>query len=742
MTTETKQIFEFAEFRVDLSEKTLLKNDVPVRLTPKAIDTLAFLVQNAGRLLEKEELMREIWQDRFVEEGNLAFNIKVLRKALGDDAANPRFIETVPRRGYRFIADVRRKAAGNGDHSVPIESGLLADQTKRGEYEAALNADEAGIERPDSNFPTTPDSGMIESGHNAKRLVWAAATGILVLAVLGFGVYRLFLSSASPTGARLTSGERLTANGNVALAALSPDGRFIAYTAGEVGKQGFWVKNIATGSETQLTLAAEHTSFNSLSFSPDGNSIYYGSKGMLFVVPILGGTPTKVLSDYGGEIAFAPDGTKFAYIAYPPENRETAVLVISDMNGTERRTLAVSSRPNLFLRSAAWSPTGDVIVCAALNAQGHQEIVAVRITDGSTSRLATPKWNTVVRVVWNTDGRELLVVAEESGDLLNQVWSVSFPQGEARRLTNDSYNYQSVAVAADGRLITAVRAEQAAHLWLMPSGDRQKMRQITSGFEKYDGVFSLNWTPNGKIVFANAPSGRPALWQSNEDGSDPRRIAGDVGGGVLTPDGRFSVFQNADESGTGLFKLSLDDGTRSRLTTGTDDHPAISPDGRSVVFTRFDQDVALWKVSLEGGEPRKLTSFTGYPTASVFSPDGTMIAFYRGVSSSTSPPTIAVVSSEGGEILKEYSVPVQFSRNWFARTAIQWSGDGRSLYFLSMRDKTSNIFRQPIDGGPPTQVTDFTDGLIFNFAFSPDGSKLLLSRGTFNRDVVLLTKAD
>jgi len=119
-----------------------------------------------------------------------------------------------------------------------------------------------------------------------------------------------------------------------------------------------------------------------------------------------------------------------------------------------------------------------------------------------------------------------------------------------------------------------------------------------------------------------------------------------------------------------------------------------------------------------------------------------MIAVYRGVSSNLSPPTIAIIDARDGEILKEFSVPVQFSRNWLSKIAIQWALDGKAVYFLSINDNISNIFRQPVDGGPATQITDFADGLIFNFAFSPDGSKLLLSRGSFSRDVILLANAE
>src|SRR5215831_19295712 len=108
MSAETGQIYEFGEFRLDPTAKALRRGNEPVALTPKVFDTLQFMVEHAGRLLEKDELMEHLWQGRFVEESNLTFNIKMLRRALQDDAQQPRFIETVPRRGYRFIAEVKQ----------------------------------------------------------------------------------------------------------------------------------------------------------------------------------------------------------------------------------------------------------------------------------------------------------------------------------------------------------------------------------------------------------------------------------------------------------------------------------------------------------------------------------------------------------------------------------------------------------------------------------------------------------
>src|SRR5262245_27356037 len=111
MSASTRRFYEFGNFRLDPDAKTLTCESQPVSVTPKVFDTLQVFVEHAGRLLEKEELMQRVWQGRFVEESNLTFNIKMLRRALHDDAQQPRFIETVPRRGYRFIAEVKEYPA-------------------------------------------------------------------------------------------------------------------------------------------------------------------------------------------------------------------------------------------------------------------------------------------------------------------------------------------------------------------------------------------------------------------------------------------------------------------------------------------------------------------------------------------------------------------------------------------------------------------------------------------------------
>ena len=133
MSLQTKRLYEFGNFRLDLTEKVLSRDGKSVPVTPKVFETLCVLVERAGHLVEKDELMQKLWQDRFVEESNLTFNIKMLRKALGDSASKPVFIETVPRRGYRFIAEVQRVEAAEEGAEERLGVG---EKRRRGEEES------------------------------------------------------------------------------------------------------------------------------------------------------------------------------------------------------------------------------------------------------------------------------------------------------------------------------------------------------------------------------------------------------------------------------------------------------------------------------------------------------------------------------------------------------------------------------------------------------------------------------
>src|SRR6266571_8194062 len=188
MSFEIKHLYRFGDYTVDPDERVLLRNGMPAPLTPKVFDTLLILVENSGRLVRKEELMSRLWPDSFVEDANLTFNIQQLRKSLGDNARQPQFIETVPRRGYRFIARVEEISNGGGNigREMPLKSRAEIDSIQN-----AGNMDSG--DGPQTSWAARP-AVYPASARNSKRAILIATA--LVLVLVGGGMLWRYLNDS------------------------------------------------------------------------------------------------------------------------------------------------------------------------------------------------------------------------------------------------------------------------------------------------------------------------------------------------------------------------------------------------------------------------------------------------------------------------------------------------------------------------------------------------------------------
>ncbi len=405
--------------------------------------------------------------------------------------------------------------------------------------------------------------------------------------------------------------------------------------------------------------------------------------------------------------------------------KEASALFIINADGTNEWTLAAFEQPIRLGSSVAWSPDGEIIACRAI-INGFQNFLAVRVADGTSAPVLPQDWVSVLQMAWMPDSKSLLMKTA-----VGETHQIFYPSGEAHQLAIEEMYSNGFSLTSDGRFLSTVKAEQLAHIWTMPSNNASRARQLTDGFEKMDGVRELSWIPNGKIVF-NSHLNEASTCMIDTNGGNSKQIAKD--GGTISPDGRFIVYQKRTETNNfGLWRTDLNDGREEQLTKGVDTWATSSPDGKWIVFTRYAKRVGLWKVPIEGGEPTRILDENAIcPTVS---PDGKTIAFvWR---QGGKPNRIALVSFDGGEIIKAFDVKLE-SNPPSDKQNLQWTRDGRGIYFIALNDGVSNIWRQPIDGGQPEQVTNFTTGRIFNFAFSPDGSQLALSRGTLNSDVVLI----
>jgi len=274
MSKGRHQFYEFGDFRLYPDERLLKWGNQAVTLTPKCFDILQVLVERSGYLVEKEELMKAVWPNAFVEEGNLTQNISLLRRALGDSSDEPQYIETIPRYGYRFVAPVKTQ---------PSEVGTLQNSV---EATSVLS----GLEQ-------TRLSGLPER-RGGRKLAIGGVIGILVAGmVLTWFAWRRLQRREITTRAELTT-QRLTANSPenaVLAAAISPDGKYLAYADTLKDNTRIFLRIIATG-QTHPLPVPDGCLINTLSWFPDGTRLLAGGHirwpmvTSLWSIPILGGS--------------------------------------------------------------------------------------------------------------------------------------------------------------------------------------------------------------------------------------------------------------------------------------------------------------------------------------------------------------------------------------------------------------------------------------------------------------------
>src|SRR5215510_9292224 len=294
MSHQPKNLYEFGPFRLDAAERLLLRDGEAVPLTPKAFDLLLALVERHGHLLEKEELLKKVWPDTFVEEANLASNISQLRKALGDGENGYRYIETMPKRGYRFVAGVKEVSV---DPAGPIIKGLPELQNIAEAKEPVANGSAVAAAY------TPPSAQRRLSKLNQRSLL---ALAILIVAGAGIALYKFLGLNRPIAPIQAMEIRRLTQTGKATRAAISPDGKYVAHVMEEAGRQSLWLRHVATDSDTPIVPPAE-VNYRSVTFSPDSNFIYYVKgkprdptgefldiSGVLYKVTILGKNEKKL----------------------------------------------------------------------------------------------------------------------------------------------------------------------------------------------------------------------------------------------------------------------------------------------------------------------------------------------------------------------------------------------------------------------------------------------------------------
>lgn len=735
---------------MDLERNLLLYQGSAVSLTHKAFQTLVVLVENHGRIVEKDEIIRQVWEDTFVEEGSLTRNISTLRKVFGEEPASNKYIETIPRRGYRFVARVKDVSNENSKNIATniFKNSLLAEQK-------ALAIDENEIEHNEKNKlietafvlrqSETQNKPRPSTSHRFKLFLLLGLFAIAFIIV--FFVFQQWSKSnqnvVSLNDAPGLSFTKLTNVGKAIDAAISPDGKYVVYVSDDIGKQSLWVKQVATGSSVQITDSAEVT-YQGLAFSSDSNFIYFNlwdrkSVGAIFRIPTLGGVSTKVINDCMPTISVSPDGKKIAFVrGYAAQNEQA--LIIADANGGAEQ---IVSRNSPLRSSPAWSPDGKKIAFAVgIDVRQGQSYFSVReleIESLQEKELTTKRWLGIGGLVWVKNGSGLIVSGSEEFQQPFQFWKLDYLSGDVRKITNDANGYHGgFSITDDSDSIVAVQRDAYVNIWTAPANELNKVTKITSG--KYEGSF-LSWTPDNKIVYSSNSNGNLDTWIMDEDGSNKRQLTNDKESDYapnVSSDGSSILFTSNRTGNFHAWQMDINGKNQKQLTDEDSGWGSIaSPTGNwFVYFSMAKGKENLWRMPLEGGKPIQLTTLSSRNPA--ISPDGKMLA-YSFWNEKAQPERFEheIISLETNRKISSFELPsTAFRSNGDA--LLKWMPDGSGLTFVDHRNGASNLSFAPLDGRQWVQLTNFNDSQIFWFDWSRDGRQIVMTRGVLLNDVILI----
>jgi Tol biopolymer transport system component/DNA-binding winged helix-turn-helix (wHTH) protein len=731
MVKAGNQLYRFGKFQIDAVKRVLLCEDAPVPLPPKAFEVLLVLVEHNQRVLGKDELMSLVWGERVVEENNLTRHISTLRKVLGESPNDHHYIVTVPGRGYSFVAPVIQSVPPDGAQSAvvqqngndPAPHSATAQPTKSDGFERGAQTDLIN--------QTTPAAIAAKTFGLSKPRPWVLAL-LVILASTGLLAFKFFNTRAHPTALhsyRDWEIVRLTRTGGSALPAISRDGKYVAYVNLESGRESVWLLQLATAARQQI-VPPEQVSYADLHFTPDGSELYFTRReGALPVrssyrLPALGGVAKKLRDDLDSPAMLSADG---AHLAFARRNGAgKSEFVSANADGVEERVL---TRQNL--QSPAWSPDGKLIaysVGSASSGAENMSIHTLRLADGTTQELARRKWSYVGNKVWLPDGSGLIVCARDQQVNVNRLWFVAYPSGEARPLSSGLDGFNSPSLTGDARMLVTEQVTLVAEIWSSPLTEVASAKKI--GVWGSDG---LCFTPDGRIIYSSIQAGEACkIWLMNADGTGQKQLTTGSSNDIsvaASPDGRYLVFASNRSGNFEIWRMNLDGGNLVQLTNSKGANPpSISPDGKWVIYLSTS-DNSLYRVPIEGGAP---VCIAGKAVgAAAVSPDGKLIAYFI---QGKNAWEIAVNTFADGSFIKQFEVGPHALNN----TVLKWTPDGGALLYAKRSDGSSNIWRQPLDGSAPQQVTDFKADGMFRFDVSSDGKRLICARGGWKHDIVLI----
>lgn len=681
--------FAVGEWRVEPRRHRIV-SDAGVRpLDPRLIDLLIALAVLPGEVLTRDELLRSVWKGTFVQENSLSQAISRLRRALGDDAGDPRYIETISRSGYRLVAAVDRTPAATG-------------------------REQATAYRP--------------------LLFWAGAASLAALSLaLTFDRSR----APSPPAAQVRP--ELTLVGNQFEPRLSPDGEHLAFAwqGAESASWDIWLQPIGADNPVRVTDHADPERLTA--WSPDGQRLAFVRFSPqqktcgIFSVPIVGGAAERLGDCIPGmrSLAWSPDGGVLAFDGFVADSSSPRALFLLDLARGERLQLTTPPAGILGDTGARFSPDGRLLAFTRKVGPFRHDVAVTAVTGGEVRLLTADRWGQVRGVDWTSDGAAVLLSSNRTGQFA--LWRVAVGGGTPERLPiHDAWVTQPSVSRAGGRLIYRTFRD-AIDIWELPldaAGEvaGEPLRRVPSSRSEQQPA----WSPEGDaIAFISDRSGSLELWSGRPGGTELIRhtdLEGPLPGSpAWSPDGRFILFDAAVDGRATLWRVDRQSRRPQRLVRDSHDNcnGSFSRDGEKIYFASNREGAwDIWSVPAAGGAARRITAGGGFLAQE--SPDGARLYYAR-----LEEPGIWRLPASGGEaerVLSDLDLP-----DWGS-----WVVADHGIYYLR-RGPTTIAFAD-FDGAEPRSVYTPPKQIPFlgrALSLSADGRSLLFSMIDHSDDEVM-----
>jgi serine/threonine protein kinase len=622
-------------------------------------------------------------KDRYQTIGEMATDLKAFRRQVhGESTEEPVWPVDVP------LSSGSKKRTGNGGADAESRA-----RHRRPGYAGTSDTWSSAL----TYVSRTAEQVLSEIKGHPRTTVFAGLALVIALFVGGnsSSVRQRIRNYLSPSPAPKYKIEPITNAGQSVCAAISADGKLFAHVEKKSGLQELHVTSVSNSSATSVVVAAGDHIYRGVTFSRDGNYLYFtrsdsnSDVGDLYQVALPGGTPRRLLDRVDGPISFSPTGDRFAFVRWNRITNEYS-LTLANVDGTGERTIATRRDGQTFsIFGCAWSPDDESLVCGIgwWDKNFHAKLVRVDLSNGQLTPISDQQWYFIRQVAWLPDKSGLIVSAKDQPLSPFQLWTVS-TEGKVDKLTRDLNEYNSVSISRDEGAFISVQSRLVGSLWSGPAADSQQLREVASNVGR---VYGLDWSSKGQILFSSLVGNNLQISSIFPDGSGKNTITvkgKDDYSPATSPDGHLIAFSSNRSGSLNIWRMNAEDGgDLKQLTFGDGNaHPTFSADGRWILYDNQNGPFSVWKVSVDGGEAVKLIEHNAWMPA--VSPDNQFIACRY----DTEPTRqgIAIIPFQGGAPTKLLHIPV---RDW---QRIQWSPDSRFLSYVDISNGVYNIWTYEI----------------------------------------------